>query len=148
MSSGTPGPSAEKASAFAKETIERRVEAYKYYRANRDTRTHVPSLVDLTAELLGTQSDEHIESIDPIILQCRLWDWHRIPYTMLRRGLHLLQQPSPALEHQIDEWQVSVVSNSEYNDNPLAGSFAMKSGFEIAVPPPGKKVLSHWKTPK
>ncbi|KAJ7898773.1 hypothetical protein B0H13DRAFT_2664492 [Mycena leptocephala] len=98
-----PRPSAD-TSAIAKETIEHNVMVYERYRAKRDTRTHVPRLVDLIAEVIGSHSDESIEMVQNTVLQSHLWDWYRMPYTMLHRALHRLQLHDTALDPRIDEW--------------------------------------------
>ncbi|KAJ7464943.1 hypothetical protein B0H11DRAFT_2240373 [Mycena galericulata] len=66
----------------------------------------------MTAELLGADSDERIDAINPTLLEAYIWDWNRIPYTMMRRGLHQLH--TPAEDPRIDDW---ILSNENWLRN-------------------------------
>ncbi|KAJ7464964.1 hypothetical protein B0H11DRAFT_2240393 [Mycena galericulata] len=63
----------------------------------------------MTAELLGADSDDHIELINTTILESYLWDWHRVPYTMMRQGM--IQLHTPVEDPRIDEW---ILSNEKW----------------------------------
>ncbi|KAJ7776447.1 hypothetical protein B0H16DRAFT_1712823 [Mycena metata] len=99
-------------STLAKDTIERRVKAYELHKATLEKEASIydPGLVDLALAAINLvleskkqeSESEPMAQIDPHILTSHLWDWYRVPYTMLRRAVPYLGEPEP--HDQIDTW--------------------------------------------
>ncbi|KAJ7033326.1 hypothetical protein C8F04DRAFT_1261138 [Mycena alexandri] len=76
----------------------------------------------MTAELLGIDSREELERIEPMIMRPYIWDCTRLPYTVLRQVLSVPWQGTiyPDTGPKIDEWQVVdlILSNEKWLRDP------------------------------
>ncbi|KAJ7079657.1 hypothetical protein C8R43DRAFT_1118947 [Mycena crocata] len=128
-----------KSADFAQTVIAENLKAYSDHISERASASHVPGLVDSTAEALGNlpdqDMDESIAEIDPIILAARVWEWTRIPYPLMRRIIRRLsdQLSVPISSSQIDQW---ILSNEKWmrdNDGVQHGLVKL-SQAEILFP--------------
>jgi hypothetical protein len=97
---------------LAKEAIEKSLKDHQELvsRRNNPLVGHVPRLVDLAAERLGSLSAKDSDSLDdipPVILGLHIWKWHKVSYAAFRRGLQsLLSDPDFTKREpgDLDEW--------------------------------------------
>jgi hypothetical protein len=93
---------------LAKEAIEKSLKGNQELVSRRSNllMDHVPRLVDLAAERLGSLGSDSLDDIPPVILGLNIWKWHKVSYAAFRRGLQSLSSDPEFTKEpgDLDEW--------------------------------------------